>query len=127
MVFINMVSLLLIEKNKEFLLLKRSDNGLYGLPGGGVEENETPNDALIREIKEEMGVFIPNFKLLKKYPYNSSFLCVYYFKSSDFDENTIVLNNEHTEFNFFSYFEVLNLKNQIIPTTIRFINDYLNI
>jgi 8-oxo-dGTP pyrophosphatase MutT (NUDIX family) len=127
MVFINMVSLLLIEKNKEFLLLKRSDNGLYGLPGGGVEENETPNDALIREVKEEMGVFIPNFKLLKKYPYNSSFLCVYYFKSSDFDENTIVLNNEHTEFNFFSYFEVLNLKNQIIPTTIRFINDYLNI
>jgi len=122
-----MVSLLLIEKNKEFLLLKRSDNGLYGLPGGGVEENETPNDALIREVKEEMGVFIPNFKLLKKYPYNSSFLCVYYFKSSDFDENTIVLNNEHTEFNFFSYFEVLNLKNQIIPTTIRFINDYLNI
>jgi 8-oxo-dGTP diphosphatase len=126
-----MVSLLLIIKNNRFLLLKRSEletnyGNMYGLPGGHVEKNETPTDALIREINEELGVFVPNFKILRKYKNGESFMCVYYFKSSDFDENKIKLNYEHSDFGFFSYYEILQMKNQIIPTTIRFINDYLS-
>ena len=37
------------------LLLKRADNGEWGLPGGGVEDGETPFAAALREVLEETG------------------------------------------------------------------------
>jgi len=125
-----MVSLLLLVKNNKFLLVKRSFleknySGHWGLPGGSVEKNETPTDALIREIKEELGINLPNFRLLKKYNENDWLINVYVYNSSEFDENNITLNQEHTEFGFFSYYEINNMKN-IIPTTISFIIDYLS-
>ncbi len=126
-----MVSLLLLVKNKKFLLLKRSPSeykysGFWGLPGGSVEKYETPTDGLIREVQEELGIVIPNFTLLKKYDTSDKLINVYVYNSSDFDEKTIKLNEEHTEFGFFSYYEINNMKN-IIPTTIGFIIDYLTV
>lgn len=37
------------------LLLRRADNGLWGLPGGGQEDGETPYAAACREVLEETG------------------------------------------------------------------------
>jgi mutator protein MutT len=125
-----MVSLLLLVKNNKFLLVKRSFSeknysGFWGLPGGSIEKNETPTDALIREIREELGINVPNFILLKKYDTGDKLINVYIYNSSDFNENNIRLNEEHTEFSFFSYYEINNMKN-IIPTTINFVLDYLS-
>ena len=43
-----------------YLLLLRSayvyDPGVWGLPGGRVEDNEDPQDAAVRETEEEIGV-----------------------------------------------------------------------
>jgi 8-oxo-dGTP pyrophosphatase MutT (NUDIX family) len=38
------------------------DGPYYGLPGGHLEANETPDQALIRELDEELGIFIPVFE-----------------------------------------------------------------
>ncbi len=39
----------------------KSKGGGYGLPGGHVEKNETPVEALFRETREELGVILnPN-------------------------------------------------------------------
>ena len=38
------------------LLLQQRGDGLWGLPGGELEPDETPADAIRREIWEEMGV-----------------------------------------------------------------------
>lgn len=38
------------------LLVKRSDNGKWGLPAGFCEVNQTPRDNLKREIREETGL-----------------------------------------------------------------------
>ena len=35
------------------LLQRRSDNGLWGLPGGSVEIGESVTTAVVREVKEE--------------------------------------------------------------------------
>ena len=50
--------------NGEFLILQREDNkpqgGTWGLPSGKIEINESLEDAIIREIKEETGLVINN-------------------------------------------------------------------
>ena len=52
----------LIVKNNKVLLSRRQNkswgNGKLVLPGGHVEENETPTTSMVREIKEELGVNI---------------------------------------------------------------------
>ena len=40
------------------LLIERTDNGLWSIPGGAQELGETPKAAVIREALEETGVFI---------------------------------------------------------------------
>ena len=45
----------------------RKHNEEYGFFGGKIEENETPEEALKREIKEELGIDLENFKLFKNY------------------------------------------------------------
>ncbi len=48
----------IITKNNQILLIHRRKNGLeyFVLPGGGVEQGETPEQAAIREAKEETGL-----------------------------------------------------------------------
>lgn len=40
----------------EVLLQRRSDNGLWGIPGGAIDPGEEPADAIVREVWEETGV-----------------------------------------------------------------------
>lgn len=42
-------------KNNKILLTKSKKYGEYKIPGGGIEENETIIEALIREVHEETG------------------------------------------------------------------------
>lgn len=50
----------LIILNKKILIARRALNvphsGFYEFPGGKVEKNETPEEALNRELNEELGV-----------------------------------------------------------------------
>lgn len=47
---------LIINKNKEVLLINHKKLGVWLYPGGHINENETPDQALIRETKEETGL-----------------------------------------------------------------------
>ena len=56
------VSIALINNENEILLSKRPEkkhlSGFWEFPGGKVEEGETPEKALIREVKEELNIDI---------------------------------------------------------------------
>jgi len=49
-------------------LIYRPDKSIWNLPGGGIETNESPADAVLRETKEETGFTInkPVFKGIHK-------------------------------------------------------------
>jgi 8-oxo-dGTP pyrophosphatase MutT (NUDIX family) len=50
----------IIDDNNEVLLSKYA--GIYLLPGGKVEEQETPSIALLRELREEIGIILNELK-----------------------------------------------------------------
>jgi len=51
----------------KILLQRRSDNGLWGLPGGSVEIGESVTQAIIREVREETGLTIRVDRLIGVY------------------------------------------------------------
>jgi ADP-ribose pyrophosphatase YjhB (NUDIX family) len=45
-----------IDDDGKILLIQRADNGLWALPGGGLDVGETPAQGAVREVLEETGV-----------------------------------------------------------------------
>lgn len=57
-----------IIQNERIALIKKARGGYTGLldiPGGGIEHDEAPEEALKRELMEEAGVTVQNYQLLK--------------------------------------------------------------
>lgn len=70
------VGALIINSKKEILLLKRSEQcrnekGSWEAPGGSVHFNETLQDAIKREMREELGVDI---EILEQFPAQNEIL-----------------------------------------------------
>jgi 8-oxo-dGTP pyrophosphatase MutT (NUDIX family) len=51
----NAAACILTNDNNEILLQHRGDDHFWGLPGGIMEMDETPEQTCIREVKEETG------------------------------------------------------------------------
>ena len=69
----------LIKKNNRIFVTQRDYGefkGLYEFPGGKIEEGETPKEAIIREIKEELEttIKVERFLLNEVYEYPSFIL-----------------------------------------------------
>src|SRR5262249_17330338 len=50
------VSVVVTDEHGNILLQRRTDNDLWGLPGGGMELGESIGQAVVRETKEETGL-----------------------------------------------------------------------
>lgn len=49
---------ILQDERRRVLLIRRSDNGMWGMPAGSMELNESIFDCLKREVKEETGLIV---------------------------------------------------------------------
>lgn len=58
-----------IENDKVLLVQQRKEiaKGLWSFPGGALEEGETSKQAVVREVKEELGVHLADPLFLKSY------------------------------------------------------------
>lgn len=109
----NEVSTCYMVCNRQILLLKRNDGATAGnrwcMPGGKLEKNETPLQAVIREIKEETNIlllpaaadFIQTICIRFCKPKQEDYL-LHLFKAvlpgSQPSDYTIMLNQEHTDY-----------------------------
>ncbi|WP_121639125.1 HAD-IIA family hydrolase [Virgibacillus sp. Bac330] len=58
---------IIFDRDQRVLLMKRADNGLWGIPSGHVEPGETVEEAIIREIREETGLDVKVNRLIGVY------------------------------------------------------------
>jgi len=110
---------IVLKKNKRILFQFRDNNkrtrnlGTWGIFGGGVKKNEDPKQAVIREIKEELGVTLhkKDVKLLVETNFRGELVFIF---ESDF---SYILSNlklrEGSDSRFFSKREILKLKNTV--------------
>jgi 8-oxo-dGTP pyrophosphatase MutT (NUDIX family) len=62
----------IVYKGNDVLVLKRRDVSMWVFPGGGVDKNESPEEAVVREILEETGLQVAiNRKVAEYTPKNA--------------------------------------------------------
>ena len=99
---------IIIQDNK-ILLLKRNQEPFLGkldLPGGYMNENETPEESLKREMKEELNINSANLTFIKALPgkaswKNEEFPILSHFFLTEINGD-IKLNQENNEYQFVS-------------------------
>ncbi len=64
MIMLNATAVVIVNENNEVLLQKRSDNKMWGLPGGLMELDESIEECAIREVKEETNLDIEITKFI---------------------------------------------------------------
>lgn len=112
------VVLALIKQNDKFLFTLRHDPGSdyhdkWQIPGGGLEFAETPEEALHREVREELGVEVKNIKLVPfidtKVRGNWQGIFISYVCELQEDSQQIVLNEEASEYRWLHIQEIAML------------------
>jgi mutator protein MutT len=105
---------LIISENEKILLVKRKEKedqfeGCWSIPGGGPEIGETYEDAIKREINEEINCKITIMKYFKSYFFNVnnelSARALYFYGKVN---GEIKLNEEHSEYKWFTFEELCN-------------------
>ena len=92
----------IIKRDNQFLIVQRNRKKHLGLkwefPGGKVQENETFEEALLREINEELNITINIHEKIahEKYKDDKIDIVLYYYLCS-FKSGTMELN-EHEDF-----------------------------
>ena len=110
----------------KLLLERRRDSDTWGLVGGGCKKWETPEQAMAREVYEELGLRIPKEKFEKLKVYGepgriAAFrdgsvwrMVIVVYKLELEEEPSIRISSESKEARFFTKEEVKNLE---IPVT----------
>ena len=113
----SVVVLAFIENSKgEFLfqMTSKRKKNVWATTGGHVKSGQTSKEAIIEEIKEELGIDIneDEVKLFKTYKYDDAFKGVFYIKK-DIDINDVKIQEEEVEsVKYMDELEIIELINQ---------------
>lgn len=85
--------------------------GQWCLIGGSTENDELPEDAIIREIKEETNLKVQNPVFFKNFTFNEKIIYVYHCKIDTRQDNIIL--GEGADIRFFGKDELLTILKNI--------------
>ena len=111
---INVVAAVIKDKQGKILITKRnlnkSQGGLWEFPGGKIEPNETKEQAIIREIKEELTVEIKVEKYIaqKIFNYPDKYVNLIALECSILQGNIKLL--EHEDYRWVASYELDNFE-----------------
>lgn len=108
-----------ITQDEKFLMLKRrvdkSQGGLWGLPAGKIEPNESPTQAVVREVFEETSIKVDpsHVKLMTtiNYDFGEKTVDFHLFSYEAKQRAEVQVNPaEHQEFSWFTFEEAYSSK-----------------
>lgn len=115
----------LIIRDEKILLIKKYGgpyNGMLDLPGGTIEFCERPEDAMVRELKEEVGINVLKYELFDAdsvafdWQYKDVMLRVHhtgiFFKVLDYEneiQNNVSLDEKNNDSLGADFYEISNL------------------
>ena len=103
------------EDRSKALLTRRTDNGLWCVPGGAMEAGESAAEACIREVWEETGLHVSVKRLvgvyshpdqLIVYPDGGKFQIIALHFEAEIIGGNLGLSNETTDFGYFTLDEI---------------------
>lgn len=98
----SVAAFILSQHKKHILLTKRRDIPVWVMPGGGIDEGETPEEAILREVFEETGSSAKIHRLIAIYlPTNKMTRKTYFYECILLDE-AVRVTEETRGIQFFS-------------------------
>lgn len=123
------VATAIIKKDNQILVQKRSDNGLYSLPGGCMELDETLEDCVIREVKEETNLDVIPKRLVgiyhnfdMKWPCGDLAHCVNFVYECEIISGNIKIDEESLDISFIDIDKLPNMHTNDLNEALK---DYL--
>ncbi|MDD4332523.1 MAG: NUDIX hydrolase [Patescibacteria group bacterium] len=113
---------IILDNQKRILLCHRRDHDFWNLPGGRVEYNEAPWEAVVREVKEETGFDVKVTRLLGVYSKRNETDIVFSF-ACEVMGGVITINDEADEITYFSLDEI---PKNTSPKQVERIKDFFN-
>lgn len=96
------------------ILLVRKINGMWDLPGGRLEAGEAPEEALVREVREETGILARPIRLIHGFirpkPIKADVFVAAYLCETEATLAEVVLSHEHDAAGVFATDEVAALE-----------------
>lgn len=89
-------SIIFVNYKRQVLLFLRDNRpdipypDMWDIPGGHVEEDETPEQCIVREMREEMGIELEDFQLFSEVEFDDRIEYTFW-KQEDLDINKISL------------------------------------